>query len=212
MIQRLHLSLILIIGAVVWGGLLLLQGVAVSPSWARPLSGVTAVLLGLIGCFDLFLWRITILQGWLVKRPILRGTWAAKLVSNWVNPETGEKVPPIPAYVVIRQTYSMLSIRLFTKESRSVVLGAEIIRAADGTYSLVGVYRNDPKLEYRYRSEIHHGGILLHVIGSPVIRLEGQYWTDRNTAGSMDLTRRHKKLADDFVTAKEHMGDNIGVG
>jgi len=212
MIQRLHLSLILVIGAALWGASLLLQGVAVEPSWARPLSGVTAILLGLIGCFDLFLWRIPILQGWLVKRPILRGTWAATLVSNWVNPETGEKVPPIPAYVVIRQTYSMLSIRLFTEESRSVMLGAEIIRDPDGIYSLAGVYRNDPKSEYRHRSEIHNGAILLNVIGSPVTRLEGQYWTDRITVGSMNLTRRNKKLADDFDTAKELMGDDPEQG
>lgn len=207
MIQRLHLSLILVIGAALWGASLLVQGVAVEPSWARPLSGVTAILLGLIGCFDLFLWRIPILQGWLVKRPNLRGTWAATLVSNWVDPETGKKIPPIPAYVVIRQTYSTLSIRLFTEESRSAVLSDGITRDPDGIYSLAGVYQNEPKPEYRYRSEIHNGAIRLHVIGSPVTRLEGQYWTDRNTAGSMDLSRRHKKLADDFVTAKELMSD-----
>jgi hypothetical protein len=205
MIRRLHLSVILILAAILWGGLLLLEGVPVTVSWIRPISAVTAILLGLLGAFDLFLWRLRLLQGWFVKKPVLRGTWAATLVSNWVNPQTGEKVAPIPAYVVIRQTFSFLSLRLFTKESRSEVLGAEVIRAQDGAYCIVGVYRNEPRLEVRHRSPIHHGAIYLHVVGSPVIRLEGHYWTDRDTNGSMELTQRNKKLADDFQTAQELM-------
>jgi len=45
MIDRLHLSAILLVAALIWGVLLLLMGVAVSVVWLRPFSFVTGALL-----------------------------------------------------------------------------------------------------------------------------------------------------------------------
>lgn len=201
MISRLHLSTILVTAALIWGGLLVLSGVQVSPEWTRPLSTVTGVMVLLLAAFDLFLWKLSFLQGWFVKRPVLYGTWRTEIRSTWVDPSTGKQAGPIEAYMVVHQSFSALSLRLYTKESASELLGAEIVGGHDGVYRVAGVYRNEPMLSVRDRSQIHHGGLLLHVIGSPPTALKGHYWTDRKSAGEIELTERKTEEFHDFATA-----------
>lgn len=201
MIERLPLSAIILTAAAVWGILLLLQGVPVSPDWFRPFSRVVGVLMILLTAFDLWLWRWPIFRGWLVKRPVLTGTWRAEVRSNWVDPATGQRIAPILAFMVIRQTFSRLTLRLMTGESGSELLGAEIILGSDGTYRVFGVYRNEPRLTVRHRSEIHYGALELRVAGSPPECMEGHYWTDRATAGELLLSNRNAKHAHDMASA-----------
>ena len=202
MIERLHLSAIILTAAVVWGVLLLLQGVPVSPSWFQPFSKVVGALMILLAAFDLWLWRLPFLQGWMVKRPNLSGTWRAEVRSEWVDPDTGQRKVPIAGFMVIRQTFSTLSLCQITAESRSELLGAEIVRGGDGTYQVFGVYRNEPRLSVRHRSEIHYGALELRVAGSPPERIEGHYWTDRDTAGELSLSDRMSKHAHDMTSAQ----------
>lgn len=55
------------------------------------------------------------------------------------------------------------------------------------------MYRNTPRAAVRHRSEVHHGSFKLDIGGEPVDRLEGYYWTDRNTMGEFDFDRRSRK-------------------
>jgi hypothetical protein len=59
----------------------------------------------------------------------------------------------------------------------------------DGVQQLVSVYTNTPKGEVRDKSEIHHGAL---VLGPRDTRqgFEGEYFTDRNTRGSLTFNRR----------------------
>lgn len=198
MIEKLHLTTVLLVAAVVWGVLLFIDGVVVSISWLRHLSVVTGVLLLLLAAFDLYLWRLAILRSWFVRRPLVDGTWKAELHSNWKDQTTGESIPPISGFMVARQTFSRLSLRLLTAEAQSELLGAEIVRADDGTYRITGVYRNEPRLGVRDRSPIHYGGLVLQVIGNPPLRLAGHYWTDRDTAGEIILSDRRPAHVDDM--------------
>jgi hypothetical protein len=201
MIERLHLSVLVLIAAVLWAALLLLQGVAVEVSWLRPISVVIGVLLLGLAAFDLYLWKLPLLQNWFVKRPFIGGTWRAELDSTWVEPASGNVIPSISGFMVIRQTFSRLSLRLLTAESQSELLGAEILRADDGTYRLMGVYHSEPRLTVRDRSPIHYGGLVLQVVGTPASTLEGHYWTDRNTSGEITLSKRRRKQANDMTSA-----------
>ena len=106
--------------------------------------------------------------------------------------------------MVIRQTYSSISLRLLTDESSSELIGAEIITLSDGTIRMAGVYRNEPRQLLRERSPIHNGAILLEIIGRPVTRLKGHYWTDRNTAGEIELNNRRNQIFHDYETAKRY--------
>ncbi len=198
MIEKLHLSTILLVAAVVWGILLILDGVAVSVVWLRPFSVVVGAILLLVTAFDLYLWRLPVLRGWFVKRPFFDGTWRAEVRSTWKSPETGRTIPSISGFMVIRQTFSHLSLRLITTESHSELLGAEVLRAGDGTYRVIGVYLNEPRLSVRHLSPIHYGALVLQVIGTPPVTLEGHYWTDRDTAGEIALSDRRAVHVDDI--------------
>ena len=201
MLTKNQLTTIILLAALFWGALLLTQGVSVSLEWMRPLSSVVGTLLVVLSAFNLWLWKWPIFRGWLVKRPMIAGTWKATLRSTWVDPATGSAVAPIVGFMVIRQTYSELSMRLLTEESSSMLLGAEIARAPDATQTVSGVYRNEPKMAVRAKSQMHHGAILLQIVGSPPTALKGHYWTDRSTAGDLDLTARRNRVFDDYATA-----------
>ena len=203
MISKTHLSTILFLAAMAWGILLVITGVTVSISWLKYLSTVTGILLLLLGAFDLWLWRLPFLQGWFVKHPVIRGTWRVVMRSNWVDPSTGKVIEPIVGFMVVRQNYSSLSLRLLTSWSSSELIGAAIVSNSDGTASITGVYRNEPRQSIRQRSPIHYGALLLHVIGSPVTGLTGHYWTDRNTAGEIELSNRRSEIYHSFETAEQ---------
>jgi len=123
------------------------------------------------------------------------------LTSNWKAIENGQPIPPITGYLVVRQTYSSLSLRLLTAESSSELLGAQILKAEDGTFKIAGVYRNEPKLAVRHRSPIHYGGLVLVLEGNPPNALEGHYWTDRDTTGEIRATEKGKKVFQTFDAA-----------
>lgn len=199
--SEIQLSAVLLVAAVVWGFLLLIDGVAVSIAWLRPLSTVSGTLVFLLAAFDLWLWRLPILRGWFVKRPDVTGTWWGTIKSNWIDPSTGKQIGPIEGCVVIHQTFSALSMRLMTRESSSELLGAEILKNSDGVFKIAGVYRNEPRQSVRHRSPIHHGAILLQIIGTPATGLKGHYWTDRNTAGELEMIDHQKPVATDFESA-----------
>src|SRR3954470_8222553 len=71
-----------------------------------------------------------LLHEWFVKRPVIDGTWKLQLRSNWKDPATQNTIPPIEGYMVVRQTFSTLSMRLLTAKSHSEVVGTEIICSA----------------------------------------------------------------------------------
>src|SRR5262249_15592672 len=153
--------------------------------------------------FELWLWKLPFLHGWLVKRPVIEGTWRAELRSNWKD-AGGAAIASAEGYVVIRQTFLNLSLRLLTKESSSHMVGTEIVCSADGVYCVSGVYRNEPRYEHRNHSEIHYGAVWLEVIDIPPQMLQGHYWTDRETAGEMRLSDKQPRKFHDFQSARAH--------
>ena len=201
MISRLHLSTIVIIVIAIWALMLVVDGVAVSISWLQPFSTVTGIVLLFLLAFDRWLWRIQLLHGWFVKRPILSGLWKIELQSEWNATLTGNRPTAIEAYLVVRQTYSYLSIRLLTNESSSKTLVAEIVEALDGTFRVYAVYRNEPRPVFRNESPIHYGALLIDVENNPR-RLAGNYWTDRNSRGQFTASGHLNKVCSSYQEAK----------
>ena len=180
------------------------KGVAPSSDWTGYVSpAVSAVLLSL-WFFDRFAWRWPLVRRLGGSRPNLGGIWKGTVVSPWVSPETNEVVPPIEAYMVVRQTFSTLSLRLLTAESSSEAASADVLRASDGTCQVAWVYRNDPRMSVRHRSEIHYGAGRLRIVGKDnPTALEGHYWTDRDTKGELHFSSRVSAVADSFDGARE---------
>jgi hypothetical protein len=194
---------ILYTAVAVWAVILFLSGQSISSAVLRPVSMVTSIVVLLSIAFELWLWKLPFLHGWFVKRPVIEGTWRAELRSNWKD-VSGAAIPPIHGYMVIRQTFLNLSLRLLTAESSSHLVGTEIVCSDDGLYCVSGVYRNEPSYRNRERSPIHYGAVWLQVIEKPTQKLEGHYWTDRNTAGELRLTDRQKQKFQDFKSAQAH--------
>ncbi|WP_433884874.1 hypothetical protein [Pseudomonas vranovensis] len=176
--------------------------------FVRPFGTVVGLITFIVAIFNKYAWSWRIFKGWYVKRPDIRGTWKVELKSSWTNPETGQTVPAIYGYAVVRQSLTSLSFRLMTEESRSVLVAHSIDQQEDDDlFKLVGVYRNEPKIELQgLRSEIHHGSFALEIHGSPAYELQGHYWTDRGTKGSIKLSSKVKKLYDTYEQAKRELG------
>ena len=203
MISRLHLTTLIVIAAVLWAAVLLLEGVAVDVKLVRPFNTVIGVLVILLVICERWAWRWQCLHPWFVSTPVLHGTWRGRIVSTWKDPTTGQVVPPIEAYVAITQTASAIKMRLMTAESESELLGASILPDGDGLPRLFGTYRNTPRQEVRHRSPIHHGGLFLNVHGEPPRLLEGQYSTDRSTTGSLTFDGHNRQIHRWFDDARQ---------
>ena len=191
MLSRLHLSVILLTAAAVWGIALILAGFQITPDWFKPFSIVVGVLIVLLSVADKWLWRMKWLRPWLFNMPELHGTWRVHLQPT--APATSPR--EVTAFMVIRQTFSTISLRLYTAESHSETLSARVVRCDDGTCNVAAVYRNTPRLQVRDQSPLHHGALLLSVQGDPPKTLAGQYWTDRLSQGEMTLSHRAARLA-----------------
>lgn len=197
MISRIHISAILLIVAVTWGICLILSGVPVTASLFRPFSIVAGVLVITLSIANNWLWRLRWLRPWLFKMPDLNGTWRVVLRPTAPDRTRGE----LRAFMVIRQTFSTISLRLLTPESASETLAARVVLEEDGMCSVASLYRNTPRLRVRDRSELHHGAMLLNVHGVPPESLAGQYWTDRLSEGEIELFGRSPGLAYSFDEA-----------
>lgn len=199
MISRLHITTILIIAAITWGVCLVLAGVPVTAAWFKPFSVVVGVLVLALSIADRWLWRLRVLRPWLFNIPDLNGTWKVAIRPTAPEPSPSEVI----AYMVIRQTFSTISLRLFTAESHSETLSAHVVRCDDGTCNVAAVYRNTSRLQVRERSPLHHGALLLSVQGDPPESLEGQYWTDRLSQGEMVLSARNPARVHSFDQAQK---------
>lgn len=203
MISRQHLTTLLGLTAILWGALLLIGGMHPALSLAGPFPTVVGVLSILLGLFDKWLWRIPWLHPWFVSTPNVRGTWQGEIIPSGMDLETDQPYRSIRGYLVIRQTYSSISIRLITQESSSELLAGSIAESIDKLYTIFGTYRNTPRLKRRDESPIHYGGLFLDVRGVPADSLDGQYWTDRSTRGELHFHKRDKAIIQSFEQAND---------
>ena len=203
---RASISALLIIATVVWAAFLWALGIELTWGHAIPFSLTLTAVTSAWWFFDKHLLKFW-LGRWFVRRVYISGTWYVELQSTYKNPETGELVEPIVGYAVVRQTLTTLSIRLMTEQSESYLLANSFDIHDDGTTDIYGVYQSDPIIHRRSGdSEIHYGSFKYKVIDRPVSGLEGNYWTDRNTKGSVRFSGRKRKYYDSFKLAQEALG------
>ena len=59
-------------------------------------------------------------------------------------------------------------------------------------------YTSVPSVLVPDRSQPHDGAMLVEIIGEPVQKLRGNYWTTRKTTGEVTLTFRCRERLDDL--------------
>lgn len=148
--------------------------------------------------FTVWLWRWKRLQGWLIPFPDLNGTWQGHIQTNWKDAE-GKTPGPIPTILTIKQSFGRMSCVMRTEEmeSHSYLEGFCIDKDAQ-VQRLCYSYTSRPKAHLRERSTPHDGTMLFNIIGAPVYKLEGEYWTQRQTAGTVILSFRTNELLDEM--------------
>lgn len=164
----------------------------------RPIPNVVTADLILVAVFVRWGWRWKYFQGWLVPFPDLNGTWIGNLQTTWKD-EQGNTPGPIPVMLSVHQSFAHLSCVMRTAEmaSHSYVEGFWIDQDRQ-IWQLCYTYTSKPKSSLRDRSTPHDGTAVLNIIGNPIQKLEGEYWTQRKTTGSIALSFKSKKILDDL--------------
>jgi hypothetical protein len=185
----------------IWVCVLRATGTPLSINWEaiKKIPDAVTIFVVVSLAFTRWMWRWKLFKGWLVEVPDIQGTWAGDLQSTWVNPKTGQGIPPLKMILVVRQTFSTLSCTMFTKESESYSRAAQIAAEKEtGAITVSYNYTNRSKADIRHRSPIHDGAAHLRVVTLPHRMLEGEYWTGRCTTGTMKLKFHSKDLLEAF--------------
>lgn len=177
------------------------SGKGVSDLWDALVIAYKTIplVLMVVGFFVSYAWRWRIFRDWLVPFPDLNGTWQGKIQTTWVNPETGEIPKPIPVILTIKQSFIRISCVMRTAEMTSRSYLADFWLDGDEQVRMLGYsYHSKPLPTVADRSQPHDGTIVFELIGSPVTKLKGTYWTARKTTGEVVLEFREKNRLDDF--------------
>jgi hypothetical protein len=163
------------------------------------LPKVVTIDLILIGIFVKWAWKWRIFKDWLVPFPNLEGTWQGVIHSSWIDQKTGNKVAPIPCILSIKQSFAKISCVMRTAEMTSFSFAEDFrIEADNQIRQFCYSYTSKPLPSVTDRSPIHEGTIVFSIIGKPVKKLSGYYWTARRTTGEIELTYRCKDILEEL--------------
>jgi predicted pore-forming effector associated with SMODS systems len=181
----------------IWVALLYLSRIGLAINWTslKQLPAAVTAYVILSYASSKWLWRLPILQGWLVPFPDLQGIWQGEIKSTWTDPKAHQALHPISAILVIRQDFFSISCAMHTKESDSYSAAALIsVDDESGRLRLSFNYTNKPKVMARDRMAIHYGAAILQIGDGPTRMLQGEYWTSRRTTGEILLKFRSRTL------------------
>ncbi|WP_354697581.1 hypothetical protein DSM112329_03216 [Paraconexibacter sp. AEG42_29] len=184
---------VLVLGALLWFGALWVLGETFNATWLKPAGGVLAAVVGLLWLFDRFVWRRVPAK--VRQRPDVRGTWATDL--HYTDRDSQAKVKR--CYLVVRQTFAKVSVRMYFDISSSDSERAAIL-SEDDTYRLAWDYRS-AATEYDHENPSHRGKAEMKIATVPALELDGTYWTERKTTGRLVTVGWSKELFDSFSAA-----------
>ena len=204
---RAQVTALLGLAVLTWGAWLFFAGTSVGLEHLKPFSAAVSILFVAVTLFNLYLWRWPLFRSVLSDRPILVGAWHVEIESSFVDQNTGQR-KVVEGYYLIRQTYLHLSVRFVTRETTSKTQCAQLVKSEDGEWALQGTYLDTPAVSLRDRSGIHFGAFWLVLSGSPVTSFRGQYWTDRDSKGSVrSIAHLRSAICGDFDTAAKEFRD-----
>lgn len=189
--------------ALCFAGIAVATGAPVTDIWAalKIAYKTVPVLLLIWAGFATYGWRWHVFRGWLVPFPDLDGTWQGSIQTTWKHPTTGETPGPIPVILTIKQSFMRVSCVMRTAEMTSRSYFADFWLDSDEQLRKLGYcYTSAPLPSVADRSQPHDGTMSFEIIGDPVEKLKGIYWTTRKTTGEVALTLRSSERLDEFPT------------
>ena len=125
---------------------------------------VVSIDLLVVAAFVKWGWKFKIFRGWLVPFPNLNGSWVGFIHSDWRNPETGEKPPPIPVMLTINQSFFHISCMMCTSEMESSSYSEGFLLEPERQIkNLVYTYASKPRLSLTERSIPHDGAAVFKI-------------------------------------------------
>lgn len=194
------------ITAAIWLALSYAGVVTGEPGAIVDVSKVFPGILVGVALYERWGWRLPLLHPHVVGQPIILGTWRGDLESLWEN-EAHQRPPIKTAYLTIRQTLTTVEVRLLSDESASDQMAGAVKRLPNRIWVVSYTYSNTPDIDRRKGSPPHLGGALLKIYGDPAARLEGEYWTDRDSKGKLTMTAHVPAIAQSFREAQSLFDD-----
>ena len=158
---------VVILSATAWILLAWLSGVDLSTTSAF-LSLIPKVVTFdfiLILAFTKWGWKWKIFRGWLVPFPNLNGSWTGNIYSSWINPETGNGVPPIPVMLTVNQSFFHINCKMKTGEMDSFSVSEGFnVDAERQIKQLAYIYTSKPRISLNARSLPHDGSMVFDII------------------------------------------------
>jgi len=191
--------IILVVSTFVWWIIARVKGIDLSNLWIllKQIPNVAFINGLLFAMFAKWGWKFKIFQGWLVPFPNLNGTWQGTIQTTWVDPKTNKTPDSIPVLLTIKQSFLHLSCVMRTAEMASYSFAEDFkIDHEKQIKQVVYSYMSKPTVNLSERSSMHEGTIIFDILGNPVNKLSGQYWTARKTTGVIELVFREKTLLD----------------
>ena len=206
MLSNLQAWTVVGIVGIIWLALSIVGTVNGGPAAILALSDTIPLLLIVASAFERWAWRWQRIHPLLVGMPVVLGTWEGELESLWEDPHTHKHPPIKTVYLAIGQTLTTVSVRLLTDESASGQMAGIIAKQASGVRAISYTYENTPFLGLRKASPSHRGGAFLTIFGEPPNRIEGEYWTSRDSKGMLRMRRRVRTVAESFEEAQALFG------
>ncbi|CAJ1266652.1 hypothetical protein H5J46_003591 [Escherichia coli] len=196
-------SLYLIVGisAIAWLSLAYFNGLTLSKikDFLGLVPKVVSIDLLVVALFAKWGWKLKIFRGWLVPFPNLNGSWIGFIHSDWKNPKTGAKPPPIPVMLTIKQSFFHLSCVMRTSEMESSSYSEGFLIDSERQIKNIAYsYTSKPRLSLNDRSIPHDGTVVFNIIEKPKQKLVGRYWTERLTKGEIILQYHSKELLEEL--------------
>lgn len=133
-------------------------------------------------------WKLKILHPWFVVTPDFSGIWEGEIHYKWNDLENVRSTQ-----MKIIQSFNHITVLLSTEESNSRSVTASFdIDEKRGIYSLYYTYVNEPLICIQDRSSIHYGTTRFQFDPDNNTVLNGEYWTSRDTKGTIQLHKKKK--------------------
>jgi hypothetical protein len=190
--------LIIGLSAGLWLLIAFVLDVPVDRNWLKALGGIAAVTVGGLLVFDRWAWRWFPIS--LPGHPKLHGTWKATLEFEELEGIPNGGIASKDCFLVIRQTYSTVSVNMLFDVSSSESRSAAICEQ-NGALRLWFSYWSAAGALHREGNAPHRGGAELVISRKPRLSLAGDYWTERRTRGRIETSGHSKHLYDDFTAA-----------
>ncbi len=178
-------------------------GESINDNLFRWTSGASSAVVVVWYIYEKWIWR------WFIFRtisdfsdvPNLRGTWKGEI--SFVKDVKGNK-GNAEIYTSIDQTLTTISVRSFFKrpsESYSVI--AKINKLPPNQRQLIFCYKSEAPFSKRKDNPPHDGTCILNITGKYPYKLSGSYFTEREGAGIVKLTKRNPCITETFEDAEQ---------